>query len=57
VLEATTLAFQNPQEVDKYCFPDPELEFVHEIHNEHEKQTEAEYSQFSRKCVLKQCVR
>jgi hypothetical protein len=56
VLEAFIPAVQNTHEVNKKCFPDIELDLVHEIHGKHTKFAQTKYCQFARKCVLKKKI-
>jgi hypothetical protein len=52
VLESFIVAVQNMQEVNEYCLPDIELNFVHKVHNHHTEYGKAENRQFIRKCIL-----
>jgi hypothetical protein len=52
MLESFIVAVQNMQEVNEYCFPDIELNFMHKVHNHHMEYGKAENHQFIRKCVL-----
>lgn len=52
MFEAFIQAVQNTHEVDKKCFPDIELDLVHEIYYKHTKFAQTKCRQFVRKCVL-----
>ena len=41
-----------PDNMDERCFPDAELELVHEVHNKHSIRVKTEWCKFLGKCIL-----